>query len=128
MRTSTQRAEIALIRAALKIALLDRDHVCLGCGCDLTGITPHMHEGIVSRADAMGWGQDARKRIYTEYNCILICPSCNLGMDGKSAPARERVIELMHERYGGDMVEWMRSLPFKIAPPAVRAFLLRFGC
>lgn len=121
------RVQTARARGALKVALLERDRVCLGCNESLIGVIPHMHEGIISRAEVQGWPLAQRVLIYTEYNCVLLCPDCNLGLSGRHPPTRERVIEVQHHRYGLALALWLTSLPFKVLPPAVEAYLEQFG-
>lgn len=96
-------------RETLKRRLLARDSVCRGCG-EPYGI-PHMHEGIISRGQAMGLPKRKRIRIYDSRNCVLLCPSCNLGLGGKSAPDRQKVWDEHVVMYGGDaMNEWYESM------------------
>jgi len=91
-------------REFLKTGLLHRDIVCRGCE-ESYGI-PHMHEGIISRAQAMGLPKNKRILIYNELNCILLCPACNWGLNGKSAPDRAKVWKEQKEIYGQVLCEW----------------------
>ena len=115
---------IGLVRAALKLELLDRDLVCRGCGEPFTSI-PHMHEGMISRGDVQGWPKDRRVLIFTEYNCILLCRDCNLSLNGKWPPSRERIISEQHALYGPPLIDWLRGLPWKVQPAWIRAWLER---
>ena len=104
-------------RAALKLKLLSRDVRCRGCGCPWPEASAvHMHEGIVSKRDVMGWKPELRGQINVEANCILLCHDCNLGLSGKHPPPRARVLAEHVHMYGPGVVRWLRSLPFKAHP------------
>ena len=103
-------------RARVKMWLLANDPwECPGCG-ERMGIA-HMHEGLIYRSQVQGWPVERRVLIHVPYNCILICPDCNLGTGGKSAPSREEVLEIKVERFGEEQIaRWLRSLPFRSHP------------
>ena len=103
-------------RARVKMWLLaNTPWECPGCG-DRMGIA-HMHEGIISRKQVTGWPEERRVLIHVPYNCVLLCPDCNLGLSGKSPPSREEVLEIKVERFGEqEVARWLRSLPYKVHP------------
>jgi len=101
-------------RAALKMFLLSEIDMCW-CG-EAFRAMPHMHEGIYSRRDVQGWPDEWKVLIQSIYNCILLCRDCNLGLNGKNPPARERVLHHMVDQYGLSVVQWCSSLPFKENP------------
>jgi len=104
-------------RATLKLYLHALNKICLlGCGTKWGNVVPHMHEGVVSRRDVMGWPEPWRVLIHTPYNCTLLCPDCNLGLNGKSPPSREKVFAWMLRLHGEDFLRWLESLPFKSHP------------
>ena len=104
-------------REALKLKLLYRDVRCRGCDCYWSEASAiHMHEGIVSKRDVMGWKLELRGQINIEANCILLCHDCNLGLSNKHAPPRARVLAEHVHMYGPGVVRWLRSLPFKSHP------------
>ena len=101
-------------RASLKLYLLSE---CGQCWCgEAFRSMPHMHEGIYSRRDVQGWPVEWQILIQTIYNCILLCRDCNLGLNGKNPPTRERVFEHMVQQHGDFVIRWARSLPFKDNP------------
>jgi hypothetical protein len=103
-------------RLAVKVYLLSRDKMCLGCGEPLL-YSSHMHEGLISRAEVRGWPEARRVLVMTPFNCVLVCPACNLGLDGKIPPSREQAFEYLSGLYGRERVlAWLRSLPFKVPP------------
>ena len=75
-----------------------------------------MHEGIFSKANVQGWPKEWRGQINIEANCILLCDNCNLGLAGKSPPARLEVLEQQVAYYGLGVLRWARSLPFTVNP------------
>lgn len=99
-------------RARVKALLLRRDLVCRGCEQPWEGITPHMHESLVTRGDVMGWPKEWRHLIANPMIAILLCPSCHLGLDGKIPPERTMVFAEHLGRYGRDLILHLRSLPF----------------
>lgn len=111
--------EFSAWRRVLKMDyLIWRDRRCRSCGDWLRG-EGHMHEGIYSRRDVMGWRRDLRVLIQTPYNNVMLCRDCNLGLAGKSPPDRWQVLEEHVARYGLGVLRWMRSLPFKSNPMQV---------
>lgn len=104
-------------REKVKRYLLAIETHCMGCGKRLPPI-PHMHEGIISRRDVMGWPKRWRVLCITVYSCTLLHPDCNWGLSGKSPPSREKVLRLKVHEYGVGVVVWLRSLPFKAHPLA----------
>ena len=108
--------DFAAHRGRVKLWLLAHTSwECPGCG-DWMGIC-HQHEGIISRSQVQGWPVERRVLIHTPYNCVLICPACNLGLDGKSPPSRAVVLRIKVERFGeAEIACWLRSLPFKVHP------------
>lgn len=94
--------------------MFNEPHRCPSCN-DLLKV-PHMHEGIISRGDVMGWPKERRVLIHTPYNCVLICADCNLAGNGKYPPSREAVFEFKVARYGDDVYRWLRWLPFRVHP------------
>lgn len=64
----------SLFRYVLKLALWDdRDKACRSCGDEFRA-APHMHEGIISRAEVSGWPKRWRILIHCELNCVLLHP------------------------------------------------------
>jgi hypothetical protein len=101
-------------RKQLKRKLLARDVVCRSCGEEFKQ-APHMHEGIVSRAEIQKWPERWKKLIHCELNCALLCSDCNLGRSGKSPPDRYQIWIEHREVYGNDtMREWYMSLPLRV--------------
>lgn len=71
----------------------------------------HLHHGVVSQNDIVGWQGAHRKRIDVAYNCFLVCDLCHLN---KPLPSREWFWKKAAERYGEPAVlEWYDLLPFK---------------
>jgi len=107
-------------RMGLKRHLMRRDKVCRSCGGPF-GNGIHMHEGIFSRVQVVGWPRKWRVLIHCELNCVLLHPNCNLGRHGMSPPPREQVWNEHCEMYGSDvMMSWVSSLPFKYFPAWIR--------
>lgn len=77
---------------------------------DYTGC--HMHEGILTRANApknlpFFW------MIFHEVNCLLLLPDEHI----PQPPNREWCTEWAYENYGRDVVrEWFYSIPYKKVP------------
>lgn len=86
--------------------------------CDVCGHWLHkrgfeVHEGIVTRRDVQGWRYPERAWIFTEFNCVLLCPTCHR----PTPPSRQAVWDLQCKRYGEEaMKKWYYSLPFKVFP------------
>lgn len=72
----------------------------------MRGVNIDMHEGLVSRAEMMGWPKDLKLMMYNEFNCVLICHDCNIN----HPPKRETVFKEMRERYGAEFVKWYESI------------------
>ena len=123
--TSSKKA-VADLRRALKLMAYERDRACFGCGISFDsfdwsdaerGPIAHLHEGIFSRGRAAGWPGHWKILIFCEVNCLLLCSDCNLGRSGKSAPSPMAVWDRHVEMYGARvMVDWARSLPFRLLP------------
>lgn len=65
-----------------------------------------MHEGIVSRAEFVGWPKELQLMMYNELNCVLICHDCNVNRP----PARNDVWKEQYRRYGSELVKWHESI------------------
>ena len=103
-------------RMRLKMYLMRTSPLeCPSCG--EIPIIVHMHEGIISREETRGLDAEQKVLVHTPYNCILLCGSCNWGLDGKAPPAREQVLEWKCAQYGEEEIaRWLRSLPYKVHP------------
>jgi hypothetical protein len=90
-----------------------RPRRCDGCGKRLKyGFD--LHEGVVSRQDVRGWKYPMKAQIFTEYNCVLLCPDCNRN----NPPSRQAMWDLQCQRYGEvAMREWYEGLPWRAGVP-----------
>ena len=84
-----------------------------GCCFNCERPASSIHEAIIRRSAAQGWKLKKRVLIFTVYNCIPLCDKCH----GTAAePSKEKVLRIMIETYGTDVLDWLESLPFKSNP------------
>jgi len=88
-----------------------RPRLCLVCNRAFAEF--HLHHGIVSRRDVMGWPKAKRFLIDVELNLIPLHGHCHLD----KSPTREACWEYQCSFYGSEIMnEWYNTLPFKVPP------------
>lgn len=109
------KEDVRFWRVDLRLHLYaTRSEKCDKCRAELRKTGFDVHEGVVSRQDVRGWKYPMKAYIFSEYNCVLLCPDCNRN----NPPSRQVMWDLQCGRYGeGAMREWYEALPWRTGVP-----------